>query len=81
MRQNIFNGKTFAILEESFINADLKDDDDYVVSVQEKIKAIEKVIIENSGRVIDNTQQSKYLILEDGFDPKIWDEESQTDCD
>ena len=52
IKQNIFNGKTFAIQEESFINADLKDNDAHIVDAHEQIQRLERNIIENSGRVI-----------------------------
>jgi len=33
VRQNIFNGKTFAICEESFIDPELKDNDSHIIDV------------------------------------------------
>jgi hypothetical protein len=33
---------------------------------------MEKVVIENGGRMMDDENQSMYLIQEDGYDPNIW---------
>lgn len=79
IRQNIFNGKTFAILEESFIVPERKDDDEHIVQVQEFVQGLEKKIIENSGRVIDQAGQAMFLIMQDGFDEHIWDAEPEDD--
>ncbi len=74
VRQNIFNGKTFAICEESFIDPELKDNDSHIIDVQERVQHIEKLVIENSGRVIDSQSQAMFLIMDDGFDKNIWNE-------
>jgi len=47
--------------------------------VQEKIEHLEKTIIENSGRVIDDLKQSMFLIIDDGFDQNIWDDSDQNE--
>ena len=33
---------------------------------------MEKVIIENGGRVIDDIAKAKFVVQEDGFDQQIW---------
>ena len=47
--------------------------------MQEKIEHLEKTIIENSGRVIDDLKQSMFLIIDDGFDQNIWDDSDQNE--
>ena len=47
--------------------------------MQEKIEHLEKTIIENSGRVIDQFKQSMFLIIDDGFDQNIWDDSDQNE--
>lgn len=47
--------------------------------MQEKIEHLEKTIIENSGRVIDQLKQSMFLIIDDGFDQNIWDDSDQNE--
>ena len=47
--------------------------------MQEKIEHLEKTIIENSSRVIDQFKQSMFLIIDDGFDQNIWDDSDQNE--
>lgn len=60
MRQNIFKGKLFAICHESYSDS------------QVDINYMEKVIIENGGRVIDDAAKAKFILQEDGFNQLIW---------
>jgi hypothetical protein len=39
---------------------------------------MEKVIIENGGRVIDDYKAAMYKVQEDGFDSSIWDNQEET---
>jgi len=55
VRQNIFKGKLFAICHESYSDS------------QVDVNYMEKVIIENGGRVIDDAAKAKFILQEDGF--------------
>ena len=35
---------------------------------------MERTVIENSGLLIDDEQKAKFVIMKDGINPKIWDE-------
>ena len=61
MKQDIFMGKTFALTRESYKDV-----------AEAEIILIEKTIIENGGRVIDDTTKSQMLLQEDGFDQSRW---------
>lgn len=57
----------------------MKDNDEHIVKVQEFIQTLEKKIIENSGRVIDQASQAMFLVMQDGFDENIWDPNQQAE--
>ena len=40
---------------------------------------MEKVIIENGGRVIEDTETAMYILQEDGFDSAIWQKRNEED--
>lgn len=59
MKRNLFESKTFAILEDSFADVDDLD-------------CTKRLLIENGGRVVEANAKANYAIFEDGHDPEIW---------
>ena len=59
MKKNIFNGRTFAVVEDSF------DDQSYV-------EGFSRWIIENGGKVLASDQKAHFVVFEDGHREDIW---------
>jgi len=62
-------GKIFGINKDSFAQSKGNS--------EKLIQGMERMIIENGGRVIDNFEKAMFIIQEDGFNPNIWKEEQE----
>lgn len=58
-KSNLFDGSTFAVIENSF------DDQEYV----DEFKVL---INENGGKIVASDQRAKYVVWGDGYEPNIW---------
>ena len=68
VKQNLFQGQTFAVMSDTFISAGETCD---------FVEGIKRRIFEYGGKVVGEGYKSNYVVMEDGSYPEIWNTNDQ----